>query len=400
MAKVKSIALDQTIEVDRLIGRAEGSADGPCLVFFAGIHGNEPSGIFALKQVFEELAQGQIPFRGRIIGISGNLWALERGERFQEADLNRLWDEQSTQALEAGTFEPKHEDHVQQQDIFEHLQAILNNEEGPFYFLDLHTTSGDTIPFITVNDSLLNRKFTQQYPVPLILGIEEHLDGPLLSYINELGYVSFGFEGGQHDSIAAIENHRTFIWLSLLFSGAILSEDFPHYHLLEEWQEKYKTHQNFYEIYFRHKIEPSDTFVMKPGFANFTKLSRGQVLAKMNDQEVTAKSNTTLFMPLYQAKGSDGFFLVKKTPRFFLWLSGLLRRGRIDRIFPWFPGVNWTSKKRDAMLINLLIARFIAKPLFHLFGYRSKEIDQNHLLVKNREYRSRTADYQGTEWYK
>ena len=35
-------------------------------------------------------------------------------------------------------------------------------------------------------------------------GIEEYLNGPLLSYINELGYVAFGFEGGQHDDISAI----------------------------------------------------------------------------------------------------------------------------------------------------------------------------------------------------
>ena len=39
---------------------------------------------------------------------------------------------------------------------------------------------------------------------PIVLGIEEYLQGPLLSYINTLGYVSLGFESGQHDNKQAI----------------------------------------------------------------------------------------------------------------------------------------------------------------------------------------------------
>jgi hypothetical protein len=87
--------------------------------------------------------------------------------------------------LGAGTFKPNNEDEKQQLFIQETINLILEEESGPFYFFDLHTTSSDTIPFITVNDSLLNREFTSMYPLPSILGIEEYLEGPLLSYINE-----------------------------------------------------------------------------------------------------------------------------------------------------------------------------------------------------------------------
>ena len=55
--------------------------------------------------------------------------------------------------------------------------------------------------------------------MPIVLGIEEFLNGPLLSYINEMGYVAFGFEGGQHDSPLAYKNHKSFIYLSLLYAG-------------------------------------------------------------------------------------------------------------------------------------------------------------------------------------
>jgi predicted deacylase len=55
MTKVFSKALNETIEVDRIIGEIKGTQPGPTLIFTAGIHGNEPSGIFALHKVLKEV---------------------------------------------------------------------------------------------------------------------------------------------------------------------------------------------------------------------------------------------------------------------------------------------------------------------------------------------------------
>ena len=132
--------------------------------------------------------------------------------------------------------------------------------------MDLHTTSSETIPFLTVNDSLLNRKFTKQYPVPIVLGIEEHLDGPLLSYINELGYVAFGYEGGQHDDLSSIENHIAFIYLSLVFSESITKESINFQHYFELLAKTSIDSRDFYEIFYHYKIKETESFKMKPGF--------------------------------------------------------------------------------------------------------------------------------------
>ena len=102
------------------------------------------------------------------------------------------------EALSKDNFQPVNEDEIELAELFALIQEIIQNQSGPLYFFDLHTTSSQSIPFIPVNDSLINRAFAQQYPLPLILGIEEYIEGPVLSYINELGFVSFGFEGGQH----------------------------------------------------------------------------------------------------------------------------------------------------------------------------------------------------------
>ena len=50
MIKVYSKALDQSIEVDRLIGQIRGEQPGPTIIFLGGMHGNEPSGVFALQK--------------------------------------------------------------------------------------------------------------------------------------------------------------------------------------------------------------------------------------------------------------------------------------------------------------------------------------------------------------
>lgn len=399
MAEVHSKALNQTITVDRIIGRVDGRKPGPCLLFFAGIHGNEPAGVFALHEVTQELNRKKEHLSGSIIAISGNQWALERSVRYQETDLNRMWTEDKIEALIKGDLIPKNEDEKQQLEIFRLLHDLINTETGPFYFFDLHTTSSASIPFITVNDSLLNRKFTSQYPVPLILGIEEYLDGPLLSYINELGYVSFGFEGGRHDDLSSINNHTVFIYLSLIFSGALNKSTVEYDIYLRDWKTLIPNHQAFYEIYSRFEVRENEKFVMKSGFSNFQTINRNEHLATINGNKIYAKEKSIIFMPLYQVQGNDGYYLIRKIPPFFLWLSSVLRNYAIDRFFVLLPGVNWFSPLKDTMVIDLRIARLISKQLFHLFGYRSKQIGKNYLLIKNREYRSRKEDYTKENWY-
>ena len=60
MIEVYNKALDSSIKVDRILGKIEGAKPGPTVVFFGGIHGNETSGICALKNVFETIKQSNI----------------------------------------------------------------------------------------------------------------------------------------------------------------------------------------------------------------------------------------------------------------------------------------------------------------------------------------------------
>jgi predicted deacylase len=399
MTKVYSKALDQSIEVDRIIGHIRGELPWPTMIFLGGMHGNEPSGVFALYKVLHDLKARNTLIKGNIYAISGNLRALEKGERYHTRDLNRMWTSENMDLLASGKLKSDSEDTAELLELYNLIQGILEKEPGPFYFMDLHTTSSETIPFVLVNDSLVNRKFTEQYPLPMILGIEEYLEGPLLSYINELGYVAFGYEAGQHDDLASIENHIAFIYLTLKFAGSVNEEDINYYHYYEQLAKTSVDSKYVYEISYGFRIKQGDSFIMKPGFVNFQHVKKGQEMAIKNENPIIASYNGRIFMPRYQNVGEDGFFEIRRVPPFMLRLSAILRKIYLENLLVLLPGVRWESSKHDALIVNRNVARFFAKQFFHLLGYRSQRVNKNHLIMKNREAASREKEYYSTIWY-
>ena len=65
----------------------------------------------------------------------------------------------------------------------------------------------------------------------------------------------------------------------------------------------------------------------------------------------------------------------------------------------WLPGVSWENEEKNALLVNLKVTRFFAKSLFHLLGFRNKQLDANHLKLNNRERASKTEMYKNEVWY-
>ena len=78
----------------RLIGKYEGKNSGKLFVAIAGIHGNEKTGLDALERIFRRLEEDQPDFNGTIVGIAGNLRAINENTRYFDVDLNRIWTEE------------------------------------------------------------------------------------------------------------------------------------------------------------------------------------------------------------------------------------------------------------------------------------------------------------------
>lgn len=397
MTQVYSKALNQSIQVERVITKIEGSTKGPVVVFFGGIHGNETAGVFALNKVLNSIDKALI--KGTIYGISGNLKALENNQRFISTDFNRMWT--NDHLLELKNKQPQSSEEIEQIELYNILHEIIDSHKGPFYFIDLHTTSSKTLPFITINDAIINRKFSQQFPVPIVLGIEEYLSGPLLSYINTLGYVSIGFESGQHDEVSAIKNSEAFIYLALVYTNCISKEKIENFETyIKQLQTAAENERSVFEIVYLHTIGNVEKFKMLPGFKSFQFVKKGTALALSNGKQLMAKRDSVMFMPLYQNKGKDGYFLIRKIKPFFLRLSAFLRRIKADSILLLLPGITWDNKDKDAMLVNLKTTKYLAKPIFHLLGYRNRKISKTHLKIYNRERVSKVKMYKKEKWFK
>ncbi len=381
---------------NRVFHHIKGKKPGATIVFFAGIHGNEFAGVDALNSVLSEVNEADIA--GEIIGVYGNIKALKENRRFIDKDLNRVWTSKHLKDLK-NEKNPENE-LLEQQDLYRFIEVLLTSTEQPIYFIDLHTTSSKSLPFITINDAMINRKFSSCFGIPVVLGIEEYLEGPLLSYLNTLGYVSLGFESGQHIDPEAIINCEAFVFLALVFADI----------LKEVKQEKFKYYQDIlksatkevnstFEVVYKYHIQPEEDFKMLNGFVSFQFVKKGTHLANSDGKAIHSEYSAKLFMPLYQKTGSDGFFIIRHIPKFFLKLSQFLRSIKADQLLTYLPGITWHNKAEGVLKANLRVARFLTKSIFHLFGYRNKQIDQTHLLLYNRERVARKSMYKNEKWY-
>ncbi len=369
--------------LNREIGRFEGTAKGHNVIFFGGIHGNEIAGVRALKIVTDQLAELTGHFKGNLYALAGNLKALEAGKRFISYDLNRIWFPKCLIPAEKRSVVPEYKEKVE---LLRSILGILENG-NPSILIDLHSTSSQSIPFISISDTLKNRRFTRNIPAPLILGLEELLDGPMFSFFSELGLPAILFEGGQHEAPSTLQNHIAFIWLMLNKLGLLKKKQIPDYHkYIEILKKNSLDERKIFELKYRYLIREDEQFRMKEGFVNFEPVRKGQVLAKNRFGKIRAPLSGRIFLPLYQSQGFDGFFIIRQIRPVWLRISKRTRQWRIETALPLLPGVRRKKEAVDTYIIDKNIARWRTLSLFHLLGYRKVTNEGHYITVKRRPY--------------
>ena len=358
---------------------------GPRLLVVAGLHGNEPAGILAAQRVGEALLRMRLPVTGRFTALAGNLKALDGGRRFVDRDLNRAWQAERVAALRAGAAATSSED-KEQAELMNRLAPLIESAPAEVFVIDLHTTSSRSAPFILFADTLPNRGFAAQVPLPLVLGLEEQVDGAMLDYLeSRYRLVTMGVEGGQHDDPASVDNLESVLWIALVTAGCLDPDDLPD---LDAHRQRLVAARadlpRVLEVRHRHAIGPEDGFRMEPGFVNFQPVRRGQLLATSLNGPVLAGETARVLMPLYQGQGDDGFFLTRAVRPQWLRLSEALRRHRVGRILPLLPGVREHSAIPHTLVIDTRIAKLFPMQILHLLGYRKQRWDAGRLVVSRR----------------
>ena len=368
----------------RELGRVIGELPGPTLICMGGLHGNEPAGVLALQRILSSLQSQPEKLSGELIALVGNRQALAVGQRFIDHDLNRAWHPERLSRLLKGTGHGEAEDR-EQLELDSILQRTVDEASGRVYLLDLHTTSGPGSAFAILDDTLPNREIALDFPVPLVLGLEEELAGTLASYLTAQGVTVLGFEAGQHDDPGSVDRAAAAIWVALDSCGLLTGENRQR---AVEAKKLLATQAasgiGIVEVLYRYNIDSGNGFSMVPGFESFQSIEEGQVLARNGSATVEAPQSGMLLMPLYQEQGEDGFFVVRQIHPFWLSVSARLRGWKLERFLHWLPGVAQHPDRADAFLIDRRWARFSPLHLFHLLGYRREGRDGRILIMARR----------------
>jgi predicted deacylase len=372
----------------RELGTYGGRKTGPLIICIGGMHGNEPAGVFAARRVLEQLGSSNPDFNGKLVAMVGNRAALVLGRRYISEDFNRMWLPQRLAALGSGAATSAlNTEERECRELLAALVATLAGHRGPIVFLDLHTTSAEGMPFAIAADTLLNRRLALSIPAPLILGLEEQLDGTTLNYLNDRGYAAVGFEGGQNEASTSIDHNEAALWTILMATGCLREDSVPQAANARAALAAH-THgiPSILEVRYRHAIEPGDEFVMEPGYVSFQPVRRGEVLAHDRHGAVTARESGRILLPLYQSQGSDGFFVVREIGPRWLRVSALMRRTRMEQVLRLLPGVRRDPSRPDTLIVDPKIARWLAVDLFHLLGYRRRRSQDGKIIVSRRPH--------------
>lgn len=294
----------------RELARLTGGRAGPTLLVVAGIHGNEPAGLIAAERVVSRLASETAGMAGELRVLRGNVRALRERKRYLSRDLNRRWSAAHLAGLRARGSDGLAPEDLEQLELLDAIDAAIDAASGPVVFLDLHTTSAEGIPFAMVGRREEARIFALHFPLPVIQGLLEILDGVLLEYMSERGCVCVGVEGGQSSSETSVRRHEAVLWIALAAAGLLPEEQVPDLgHHRELLRAARANLPHVMEVVHRHAIRPDDGFLMEAGFENIQAIEAGRLLARDRRGAIRAPEDGLLLLPLYQGLGDDGFFL-------------------------------------------------------------------------------------------
>ncbi len=307
---------EQITEHNRILFSCCGDKKGPFVIFSGGIHGNEPSGVLALKNVFAQIVERNLKIHGSVLTFIGNRNALNSGQRYATIDLNRLWTDKNIKKLHSAGFAPNelNPDVIEMIKIDELVREFENRASGKeHYFIDLHTTSAPSVPFAVVDRSQHCIDTALQFPLPVVINLNEYIKGTMLNYLDKRNFHGLVFEAGQHDDPMSIKKHEAIVWLVLVQTGALSKDDVPdfdaYFELLNGLSDD--PHKLF-EIVHREAIQEGESFEMRPGFVNFQAIKKGDFLGEKCGKKLIAPHTGRIFMPLYQSKGTDGYFIIKR----------------------------------------------------------------------------------------
>lgn len=315
---------------DRIIGAFGGAGSGAMVLAFGAMHGNEPAGVQALHAVFNmleaESRKAGFQFQGKLIGVIGNLRAYSAGQRFIAHDLNRYWTPANLQLnrLQCRTNQTEgfSAEDWEMAELLDFFQAEISaTKPDTVIVLDLHTTSAQGGIFCIPADDAPSLRLAKELHAPVLLGMLQGLEGTMLHYTSGGRFVFGGFpnhaigvafEAGQHNDPRSVSRATDAVLHCLRASGCLPEDAFKdHPDALLQDSRSGKL-PRVTRLRYVHHIHPNTQFHMRPGYVNFQPIEKGEHLADDDTGPILSPLDGLILMPLYQPRGSDGFFVVEE----------------------------------------------------------------------------------------
>lgn len=259
----------------------ESATDGPTVAIFAGVHGNEKAGVFAMQNLLPNLNI----LKGKLYVVFANPPAIEADVRMINKNLNRCfyWGNEGRSPEDVRARE---------------LMNILDECDS---LLDLHMFyDPGGVPFVICEDNALD--IAQLFDVKVIsTNWTEVEPGGTDGYMFSKGKVGICVECGP---IARAKEFTTFAENTVF--------QYLKYYGMVDANVRFSTSKKRGVRAMKAVNKTSKNFVLSPGLSNFERLKPGQLLAKDGDKSYLAGNDECIIFPHYAARVDEEAYIIGK----------------------------------------------------------------------------------------
>jgi succinylglutamate desuccinylase len=288
-------------EIGSGIWQISGTLPGHHIVVLGGVHGDEKTGIQAVRILHDMFAKGEKKIqKGMLTLILGNEEAIKIGKRgtTPEHNLNRMFSDKHLAGPILDFYESRraHE-----------LASILKSAD---ISLDIHSTSVPTLPFLPCAFSPRHEKVYRWFDAGIVLADPDFVLGGQRSttdeYVDYCGGIGICFETGyasDTNRLPAVTNGI----LNILADQGLIAASSP----LSPPEPSYKVYRLTRKINLT-----KDGFRYEKGFPqSFQEVKKGEVIGYHGDVPETAEEAGVIAFPRAANQwmiGHDIFFLARR----------------------------------------------------------------------------------------
>lgn len=270
---------EQDMTLPKDVTLIESGKPGPVLAIFAGVHGNEKAGVYALQELLPTLSVT----KGKIYVVMANPLAIKQNVRMLTKNLNRCF--------YVGN------DGIDQEDVrARELMRLLDECDA---LLDLHMFYDEVgQPFVICEDNAVS--IAQRFDVGIISTNWTDVEpGGTDGYMYLQGKIGICVECGP---IAKAEQYVS-------FAKNTIYQFLKSYDMTDEAVE-YSASQKRVIRAEKTVLKSNETFVLQPNLRNFQRLKPGQLLAEKHGKQYRAGKNQCIIFPHYQARIGEEAYII------------------------------------------------------------------------------------------